>query len=275
MSSPEQPVPVPEPLLESAAGAAVEVQAPAPPLRDPLWSGFDLLLIVLVGLVGVALAAVGMGVLLGLLAAIQKTPPDPDVVVIGIAAQSLAYLLVVAFMLYLVEHRYRTRFWEGVKWKWPQDGPALGFLMGGAALALGVQVAQSFLPLPESTPIQELLKEPANAWLLTAFGILVAPFVEEMFFRGFLYPVLARRLTVPAAVLLTALAFTSIHGPQLANHWAPLLLLFTVSAAFTLARAHTGSVAVPFLMHVGYNTTLFAFLFYATDGFQHMEKAFQ
>jgi membrane protease YdiL (CAAX protease family) len=143
------------------------------------------------------------------------------------------------------------------------------------ALALGVQVAQAFLPAPESSPIQELLKQPANTWLLAAFGILVAPFVEEMFFRGFLFPVLARRLASQAAVLLTALAFTAVHGPQLANHWAPLLLLFTVSLAFTLARAHSGSVAVPFLMHVGYNTTLFAFLFYATDGFRHMEKALQ
>ncbi len=263
---------MPEAPLESAA--AVEVQVPAPPPRDPVWSGWDVLLLVLAGLMGTALAAVGMGLLLGLVAAIRKAPPVPDLVAIGVAAQTLAYLFLLIFMHYLVEVRYRTRFWEGVKWKWPHGGLALGFLTGGVALALGVQVAQSFLPLPKSMPIQELLKEPAHAWLLTAFGILVAPFVEEMFFRGFLYPVLARRLSQPTAVLLTALAFTSIHGPQLANHWAPLLLLFAVSLAFTVARALTGSVAVPFLMHVGYNTTLFAVLFYATDGFQHMEKAF-
>lgn len=274
MSSPEQPVPAPEPPLASAAEAAIEVQAPAPPPRDPVWSGFDLVLLVGAGLLGTALAAIGMGLLLGLVGAIRKASPDPDLVAIGVAAQTLAYLFLLIFMRYLVEIRHRTRFWEGVKWKWPPGGSALGFLMGGVALALGVQLAQSFLPLPESTPIQELLKEPAHAWLLTAFGILVAPFVEEMFFRGFLYPVLARRLPLPAAVLLTALAFTFIHGPQLANHWSPLLLLFTVSLAFTVARALTGSVAVPFLMHVGYNTTLFAVLFYGTDGFQHMEKAF-
>ena len=249
------------------------MHAPAPPPRDPVWSGLDLVLMVVAGLAGVALAAVGIGLLLGLVSAVRKTSPDPDVVAIGVAAQTLAYLFLVIFMHYLVEVRYRTAFWEGVKWKWPQGGAVLGFLMGGVTLALGVQVAQSFLPLPKSMPIQELLKDPANAWLITAFGILVAPFVEEMFFRGFLYPVLARRLSLPAAVLLTALAFTSIHGPQLANHWAPLLLLCAVSLAFTLARAYTGSVAVPFLMHVGYNSTLFAVLFYATEGFRNMEKA--
>ncbi len=271
MSSPDQPIPTPEPPLEPAAG----IEVAAPPPRDPVWTGLDVVLLVLAGLLGVALAAVGMGLVLGVVSGIRKTSPDPDVVAIGVLAQTLAYLFLLLFMHYLVERRYRTRFWEGVKWKWPQGGPAMGFLLGGVALALAVQVAQSFLPLPKSMPIQELLKEPVHAWLLTAFGILVAPFVEEMFFRGFLYPVLARRLPLRTAVILTALAFTSIHGPQLANHWAPLLLLFTVSLAFTLARAHTGSVAVPFLMHVGYNATLFTVLFYATDGFQHMEKAFQ
>ena len=273
MSSPDQPVPIPDaPTGSAAAGVEVTSPAPASP-RDPVWSGKDVVLIVLVGVVGLALAIVGLGVLVGVLGAIQKRPPNPDLVATGIAAQSLAYLLVVAFMRYLVELRYRAPFWEAVKWKWPQGGSALGFIVGGVALALGVQVASAWLPIPKSLPIQELLKEPANAWLLAAFGILVAPFVEEMFFRGFLYPVLARRLTVTLSVLLTALAFTSIHGPQLAQHWAPLLLLFAVSLTFTIARAHTGSLAVPFLMHVGYNSTLFVLLFLATDGFQHMEKA--
>ncbi|MGH9556564.1 MAG: lysostaphin resistance A-like protein [Terriglobales bacterium] len=287
MSSPDQPVPIPEPSLEATA-TGLDVTAPAPALvRDPLWSGFDILLILGVGLVGLISAIIGLGVLVGMVAAVQKRPADPDLVATGLAAQSLCYLLVVAFMRFLVEYRYRARFWEAVKWQWPQGGAWLGFLVGGVALAIGVQLASAWLPIPKSLPIQELLKEPANAWLLAAFGILVAPFVEEMFFRGFLYPVLARfllgllhpalgrQLATGTAVLLTALAFTAIHGPQLAHHWAPLLLLFSVSLVFTVARALTGSVSVSFLMHVGYNTTLFAVLFLATDGFRHMEKALQ
>jgi membrane protease YdiL (CAAX protease family) len=188
-------------------------------------------------------------------------------------AQTLCYLVVVAFMHFLVEIRYRAPFWTAVKWHWPSGIGTLGYLAGGLALAIGVQLASAFLPIPKSLPIQELLKAPSSAWLLAAFGILVAPFVEEMFFRGFLYPVLARRWSVGAAVLLTALPFAAIHGGQLDYHWAPLLLLLAVSLAFTVARAVTGSVAVPFLLHVGYNTTLFAGLFWATDGFRHMEKA--
>lgn len=269
MSSPDQPVPIPEAPLDAAAEVVVPA---APPPRDPVWTGLDVLLILGVAIGGVFLASLGLGVMLSVL---QKRAPDPDLVVIGVLAQTIGYLLVVAYMHFLVEVRYRAAFWEAVKFRWPQGAGAAAFLLGGVALAICVQVASAWLPIPKSLPIQELLKEPSNAWLLAAFGILVAPFVEEMFFRGFLYPVLARRVDTVRAVLLTALAFTAIHGPQLAHHWAPLLLLFSVSLVFTLARMQSGSVAMPFLMHVGYNSTLFAVLFLATDGFRHMEKALQ
>ncbi|MGH9508296.1 MAG: lysostaphin resistance A-like protein [Terriglobales bacterium] len=273
MSFPDQPVPIPDPPLETAA-AALEVPPPAPTVvRDPLWTGLDVLLILGVAIGGLVVSLFALGVMVGMVAAIQKRPVDPDLVAISMIGQTLSYLLVVAFMHFLVEYRYRARFWEAVKWEWPKGSGALAFLVGGVALAICVQVASAWLPIPKSLPIQELLKEPSNAWLLAAFGILVAPFVEEMFFRGFLYPVLARRWNVGMAVVLTALAFAAIHGAQLAYHWAPLLLLFSVSLVFTLARMQSGSVAVPFLMHVGYNTTLFGFLFWATDGFRHMEKA--
>lgn len=45
-----------------------------------------------------------------------------------------------------------------------------------------------------------------------AVAVLVAPLLEEMVFRGFLLPVVARRAGSPAAVLLTALLFGLLHG---------------------------------------------------------------
>jgi hypothetical protein len=54
--------------------------------------------------------------------------------------------------------------------------------------------------------------------------------------------------------------------------WAPLLVLFGVGAVLTLVRARTNSVATCVLMHIGYNSTLFTMLFFATDHFHHLEK---
>ena len=142
-------------------------------------------------------------------------------------------------------------------------------------MALLVDLTSSLAPMPKSLPIYKLFGTTASAYALAAYGVLVAPWVEELFFRGFLYPVLARRLGLPAAVLLTSLSFMLIHISQLGGAWLPLLILFCVGTIFTLARAWTGSVAVPFVIHTFYNATLFAGLFFSTGYFRHMERMTQ
>ena len=107
---------------------------------------------------------------------------------------------------------------------------------------------------------------------MAAFGITFAPLVEELFFRGFLYPVAARRIGVAASVVITALLFALIHAAQLAQAWAPLLLLWFVGVVLTAVRAWTKSVGASFCIHVGYNATLFLLLFLASDHFRHLEK---
>jgi len=95
--------------------------------------------------------------------------------------------------------------------------------------------------------------------------------MEELFFRGFLYPVLARRLGMVIAIGLTSLAFAGLHFAQLGYSWA-VLIIFLVGVALTTVRAVTKSVAASFLLHVGYNGTLSLLMFVVTGGFRHLEK---
>ena len=108
---------------------------------------------------------------------------------------------------------------------------------------------------------------------MAAFGITLAPLLEELFFRGMLYPVVRRDTSVKVAVLFTAATFALIHGTQLGYAWAPLLSIFVVGVVFTLVRERTESVAASFLMHCGYNLALFGSLWLASDHFRHLEKA--
>ena len=110
------------------------------------------------------------------------------------------------------------------------------------------------------------------AWALSLFSITFAPLLEELFFRGFLYPVLVRRFGVAIAVLTTSAAFSLIHAPQLGRAWGPVLVIFIVGLALTVTRAITKSVAASLLMHMAYNSTLSVLLFIGTDGFRHLER---
>jgi membrane protease YdiL (CAAX protease family) len=81
---------------------------------------------------------------------------------------------------------------------------------------------------------------------------------EELIFRGFVLPLLVRSIGPLGGILLTAIPFALMHGPQYHWSWQHLALLSGVGCAFGWARYSTGSTAVPAVMHAGYNATLFA-----------------
>lgn len=190
-------------------------------------------------------------------------------------AQLVSYLVVVGFMAFIVAARHNRTLGEAVHWNLPSGTRWLTALSGGAALGLGSQVASSILSrwIPKTLPIDQYFHDAASAYMLAGFGILVAPVVEELFFRGFVYPALARWTGAATSIILTGGAFSLLHEGQLAHAWAPLLILFFVGVVLTIVRARTNSVATSILVHMGYNGVLFGLLFFSTDGFRHLEKA--
>jgi membrane protease YdiL (CAAX protease family) len=54
--------------------------------------------------------------------------------------------------------------------------------------------------------------------------------------------------------------------------WGPVLVIFLVGIILTMVRAFKNSVAASLIVHIAYNGTISALMFYATDGFRHLEK---
>src|SRR3970282_2387006 len=97
---------------------------------------------------------------------------------------------------------------------------------GGIVRALVAQGFFSLFPSEKHLPIERLFSSTTSGYLLAMFGICVAPFMEELVFRGFFYPVFERRWGLRAAVLLTAALFAVIHGAQLAWSWKEVSAIF-------------------------------------------------
>jgi membrane protease YdiL (CAAX protease family) len=193
---------------------------------------------------------------------------------ITVPAQFAAYVLTVGFMMWLVRERHGFPFARGIFWNLPEKQIALTALAGGAVMALLSEISSGLLQrwTPKNLPIEEYFKNAASGYALALFGVFVAPIVEEIFFRGFLYPALERWVGVVAGLVLTSAAFSLLHGGQLGEAWAPMLVLFLVGAVLTAVRIRTRSVATCVLVHMGYNATLFSIMFIYTEGFRHMEK---
>jgi len=140
---------------------------------------------------------------------------------------------------------------------------AWGFAFLGLAVFLVLAVALVTGPLlsPDQSPqrdLQELLRglrgwAPNVALFLTI--TLLAPCFEELLFRGFLLPVLARRLPLAWALVLSALLFGAIHLQP-----AGLPVLGTLGLALGLAMHRTASLRTPILVHACWNGCQFLLL---------------
>ena len=95
----------------------------------------------------------------------------------------------------------------------------------------------------------------------------VAPFVEELFFRGLLYPALKRSLRFVPALLLTSALFGLLHSFEWAFAWGPILIIFFVGVAITLVREYMDSLAASWIVHMVYNGSLLALQIISTHGF--------
>jgi membrane protease YdiL (CAAX protease family) len=267
----------PQPQVQLVADTFLSPAAlPAPPApkagENPLWSGWDVLLIA-----GLTLFTLFVSQLLLVLGASRWVYPHRSFLdvaqkpVLALLSELLTYAIVALFMILLVEGKYHTRFWRAIRWNWP--GFAGLSMLGIGVLMLGFDILGRYLPMPKTTPFDQFFARPSDAYLTVAFAVSLGPLMEELFFRGFLYPVIARRLGVVWGILLTALPFGLMHFMQYGYSWGAVLIIFLVGVVLTTVRAATKSVASSFLAHVGYNGTLMVLTAWATDGFRHMEKA--
>lgn len=186
---------------------------------------------------------------------------------IAVLVQILWEVLWLGFIHQVVVVKTRQNFWKGLNWE--QRPISVGaYLIYGGALSVCIQLLSQLLPKREGLPIEQMFDAPASAYLLAFFGICVAPFMEELVFRGFFFPVLERRLGIGYAVLVTGGLFAVIHVPQLGGLGPEAVAMIVVGVVLSFVRARTGSLKASFLMHLGYNSTLFFLLFITTNRFQ-------
>lgn len=153
-----------------------------------------------------------------------------------------------------VSHRESIR--DGLAWRLPRAGIGIS-LFGGPILAIVVTVIGVLLRAPEvENQIRTWLSADRTSLILTAvFATMLAPLFEEVAFRGFLQPLAIRAVGTFFGIVLTAIPFAMIHGPQVHWSWQHLLLLTLAGSVFGWIRFRTDSTVASTIMHSTYNLT--------------------
>lgn len=133
-------------------------------------------------------------------------------------------------------------FWKNVAWGaagWVANVPVL------VALVLASEVLLRSLPGGEH-PIERDIYTPGGFIPSLISAAVLAPLIEEAFFRGCLYQGLqARMRSAVWPVVLSSVAFASLH-PQGAASW---LVLGWIGAMGCMLFRQTGSLVAPVVMH--------------------------
>lgn len=118
----------------------------------------------------------------------------------------------------------------------------------------------------------------ATHWqFIMAFVVLVvlAPIVEELLYRGYLYSKLRNSFSIWLSIIVTSIAFGAAHlwvGPDLPLQWAVAVDTFTLSLVMCATREYTGAIWVPIMMHMAKNGIAFYFLFINTGAINQTES---
>ncbi len=269
-----------------------------PPVRIPNFG--HLCLLCLMGLIGLLCAAILFRVAMSFhlygVSTIQQAMVE---IHYTLGLEALLYLFTFVLALLIFPLFWHKSLMSGLQWNGAAALRLRKRLAAAAFICFLIALLNSaVLPGPANTPIEKIFRMPGAPWLLFAFGVTLAPFFEEMFFRGFLLPALctaydwlAEKTTgeirkpldanghpqwsLTAMVIgsiVTSLPFAWMHGAQTGYSLGPFFLLVGVSLVLCAIRLWTRSLAASVMVHACYNFLLFTLMLVGTEGFRHLNR---
>ncbi len=174
----------------------------------------------------------------------------------ALVMQVLLYVLLLSVLLGLARMRHERELQVAANWTTRFPGVWYYVLSGPiiAILATALGVALNTPPVPN--PIDMLTLGSVPLPIVSLFAVVLGPLFEELFFRGFLQPLLAAHWGPLLGLVSTSAGFSLLHGAQTEWHWQYLVILFLVGIVLGRARQKTGSTAASFMLHMGYNLTM-------------------
>ena len=92
------------------------------------------------------------------------------------------------------------------------------------------------------------------SWLVA--GIVVAPFVEELLFRGVVFSIISSHFNIIVGAIASVILFMLIHLPQVAHGWTSALAIFALGSTCALIRVQGMSLWMAVIVHASYNMYL-------------------
>jgi uncharacterized protein len=187
----------------------------------------------------------------------QQLTTDKGLIFWSIIGILPAHLLTLGLAWVWFSAESRGQFWKRLRFEWPSNmSPAVTTMLCAllALVLLGVGYLVTTLVGGQKTQLDALVESSFAARVATALvAVITAPLVEEVIYRGVVYSALERVAGKISAVVFVSLLFAGVHVIQYWNNIGVILVITILSFTLTLARAYTGSLVPPFIIHLVFN----------------------
>jgi len=225
---------------------------------QPKWKIWEAIL----AIIGIILAMLGLGLLTEVITGVWELN---DLFIVFSASLIQTILMIGAAWFFAVvrhNHSYRDLGFiengflpalpKGIKW-----GAALFFMV----MVLGILEALIYPIEPELQDFAKILlmvDTPGELLLAVIMGVVLAPLGEEIYFRGFFYPVVRQRFGAKWGIVLTALFFSALHFDLYR-----LLPIAAGGMGLTYLYEKTGNIWTSIIAHGVWNGIMIALIYYA------------
>lgn len=185
-----------------------------------------------------------------------------------VLVQNLAFGIVVLLRVF-----YFARLspgWLGLVAAQPWRLIGQGLASGAVFLVLNVALSAAFsaIGIEQNQAAQYPLRQGdlPGQLLIAIAGTLLAPLVEELFFRGYVYGALRDGLGIPAATGISAALFSLAHVLSATQGLVALLIpIFLLGLLLAYIRERSGSLLPCIVAHMLNNTLGITVLLYCTN----------
>lgn len=168
-----------------------------------------------------------------------------------------AHLLTLVVIWLIVTNGRQYPFWQTVGFSWPPSlrgwrGVGLCVLLALVLLGIGILLTNWFGG--PKTQLDQLIESSFQARIATALlAVATGPLIEELVYRGVLYPALARIIGVGGSIAVVSLLFAGVHVFQYKNNIAVIAVIALLSVCLTVVRAVTKRLLPSFVIHFVFN----------------------
>ena len=184
---------------------------------------------------------------------VENLGTNANFIFISIVSVLPAHVLTFVVVWFVVTRRGQQPFWPTLGWSWPERfGPWKTIGLAVSLLALGALITRLFGG--SETQLDQIINSSMGARFATALlAAATGPLVEELIYRGVLYPALQRSLGVLWAIFVVSTLFAGVHVLQYYKNIGVIAVIALLSFSLTIVRARTGRLLPSYVMHLVFN----------------------